>query len=316
MTRIKVIRTDEVTSSELINYTEAFNLAFNLSISPKEFRSKYKSFLGFSFHSFLISEEEIVGSVTVIPMEYKLHNKTIFGGLIVDVFILPEHRSDPFHLLKMYRSLKTYLTQENITFSIAVPNKNVSTYWTKIMRFNTLGELDYNIFIVDIFLGRIGRLGVVLTGLLLVPFHLCKNVLMKGTRRNLKVMQLVRSSDFYEHRLKDTHKRILIGSHEFHYVVGKERNVNVAFLLDFSSRSGDDANALRTAVKYLKHEERISLILFIGQLNLNQYLFWRLPKFLEPQKLPVIIENLDNNDELLNMPLDLWDFTLLNYDVR
>lgn len=316
MTRIEVVQTDEVTSSELQNYTEAFNLAFNLSISPKDFRSKYKSFLGFSFHSFLISEEEIVGSVTVIPMEYKLHNKTIFGGLIVDVFILPEHRSDPFHLLKMYRSLKPFLIQENITFSIAVPNKNVSTYWTKIMRFNTLGELDYNISIVDIFLGRIGHLGGILTSLLLAPLHLCNYVLTKGTNRNLKVMQLVRSSDFYEHRLKDTHKRILFRGHELHYVVGKERNVNVAFLLDFSSRLGDDANALRAAVKYIKNEERISLILFIGQLNLNQYLFWKLPKFLEPQKLPVIIDNLDNNDELLNMPLDLWDFTLLNYDVR
>ena len=56
------------------------------------------------------------------------------------------------------------------------------------------------------------------------------------------------------------------------------------------------------------------IIIFVGKIDLNQLLLIKIPGFLEPKKLNVIIDNFENHKELLIN--DNWDFGLLNYDVR
>jgi len=70
---------------------------------------------------------------------------------------------------------------------------------------------------------------------------------------------------------------------------------------------------------YIKANENVDLILFIGKISFIQNLLFRVPFKIEPKHLYFMVDVI-NNKKISNYEcvydFNNWDFGLFNYDVR
>ena len=65
---IKFVRSDQLISEQWESYTRAFNFVFKQNFSQAYFINKYLNTIDrTSYHSFLLDENEITGSCSIIP---------------------------------------------------------------------------------------------------------------------------------------------------------------------------------------------------------------------------------------------------------
>ena len=141
--------TTQITTDEWESYALAFMQVFEKEYTIDFFQNKYQLTVDKdAYHVFLKEDDSIVGACTVIPFIYDIERKTIRCGLAVDVFILPEYRTDPMALYRMYKILKKELIQKEIAIVIAVPNEMAYPYWKNVVKWKDIGFLNYYAFII------------------------------------------------------------------------------------------------------------------------------------------------------------------------
>lgn len=152
---IKICITEVFSAENWKSYSHSFNTVFKLRKDIEYFKHKYSNTpRGFSYHALLQNDKyEIVGGCTVIPMNYKLNNQLIEIGQAVDVYIVEGYRKNPFILKDMYNDLRKLLIENNIKAVMAVPNELAFPFWTKIVKWNYIGDLDY--WVLPLKLGNI-----------------------------------------------------------------------------------------------------------------------------------------------------------------
>jgi hypothetical protein len=124
-------------------------LANQLSESfPRNFNSeglllKYKdNHKGYSIHSLLIFNDNVVAAFTCMPR--KIGNHSILVGC--DTFVNENHRKNIFILKDLYHSLLKSNLNENYNIILGVPNEKASLYWDKIAKWKKKDELDIVVF--------------------------------------------------------------------------------------------------------------------------------------------------------------------------
>ena len=301
--KLGIYNTKNLTKKQLIEYTISFNQAFCLNEEVDFFLKKYlNSPLEYSFHSFAINEKKIVAACTIIPYKYKIFEKDVLLGLVVDTFILKEHRKkDPFLLLKMYKSLKSEIRKKNLIATVSVPNLNAYAYWKKIVKCQDLMNLNYYI---------------ILNNKIILNFlQIISKIILRNNSQSQKKIRIVKNKKFYKQRLTFNHKIYEDDNYRSVFTFHNEKNKNIAYLIDFynTKTNEKDMSSLIFSINNIKNNNA-DVIIFVGKIDLNQLLLIKIPSFLEPKKLNVIIDNFENHEELLIS--DNWDFGLLNYDVR
>lgn len=287
----------------MIEYTISFNQAFSQNKEVDFFLKKYlNSPLDYSFHSFAINEKKIVAACTIIPYEYKISERDVLIGLVVDTFILKEHRKkDPFLLLKMYKSLKSEIRKNKLIATVSVPNLNAYDYWKKIVKCQDLMNLNYYITLNN--------------KMILNFLQIINKFILRNNSQSQKKIRVVKNKKFYKQRLIFNHKIYENDNHRSIFTFHSEKNKNIAYLIDFYNikTNKKDLGSLIFSIENIKNNNA-DIIIYVGKIDLNQLLLIKIPSFLEPKKLNVIIDNFENHEELLIN--DNWDFGLLNYDVR
>ena len=301
--RLGTYNTKNLTKRQIIEYTLSFNQAFSQNKEVNFFLKKYlNSPLDYSFHSFAINEKKIVAACTIIPYEYKISEKDVLIGLVVDTFILKEFRKkDPFLLLKMYKSLKSEIRKKELIATVSVPNLNAYNYWKKIVKCRDLMNLNYYI---------------ILNNKIILNFlQIINKFILRNNSQSQKKIRIVKNKKFYKQRLTFNHKIYEDDNYRCVFTFHNEKNKNIAYLIDFynTKTNEKDMSSLIFSINNIKNNNA-DVIIFVGKIDLNQLLLIKIPSFLEPKKLNVIIDNFENHEELLIS--DNWDFGLLNYDVR
>jgi hypothetical protein len=95
--------------------------------------------------------------------------------------------------------------------------------------------------------------------------------------------------------------------------------LQTAYLFDFSKKGQRSLRALTQAVYHIASNDAVDLILFVGKLEMKQCLLFKIPQSLQPKILPLTIDVLIEKSHpsyALFMQPSLWDFGLLNLDVR
>ena len=130
--KIIFCRSDKLSDSILESYCSSFNEIF-LKNYDINFLKKYTgNFKGFSYHSLLVDEiNQVYAACTIMPSLY-LVDKEIYVGTLVDVFINPEKRKDPFLLLKLYNKIVNNDRLKSLQLVIAVPNSNAINIGLKL----------------------------------------------------------------------------------------------------------------------------------------------------------------------------------------
>ena len=317
--KFEVITSNNLSDTRLNNYVDKFNSIFKTSYDLNYFKRKYlSSTFGFSFHSFLVHNNKIQGACTAIPYEYKINSKSEIICLAVDVFIDESFRNkNPFTLLKMYHYLKQKLLSYDVKAVLAVPNDNAYMYWKTNVKWKDLKQLNYYIFLNKIptkilntsFIGKL-------------TYHFLKffnRFFYNGihSKENLKPINIIKNNFFEKSRYCGN--QIIFSNNEFYftYSIVNEKNIKTCYLIDHSCVKNGISNiesldfALRNIVQFDIH-----LVIFVGEIFYNQKYLIKVPKFLEPKKLNLMIDLLDKNFETVLLNPKNWNFGLLNFDVR
>ena len=320
----KVCKTHELTKAQLQSLVRNFNTVFESNVPEANFIQQYiNNSKGFSYHSFMEAEGEIVGYFSAIPFTYSY--KTIeyqfcyLGGL----FITPEYRKDALALFKMYKNAKDVLTAEGIAVLMAVPNKNSYPYFIHALKWIEVTTLPWHALPV-----RFGNIIKSRKYLNNASFLFAKaynflsiaaSGLINKKEAKPEIFLLPKEPLMENHRYNAGHKKIKTKKFSAFYKVEDEEGVQTAYLIDFYNKDHErDSRSLALAVNYIISNEKADLILFIGPLRMHQLVLFKVPASKEPRPLNFCIEILDkkNIDEATASNPASWNFGLYNFDVR
>jgi len=316
------------TSSELSqpdweSYVLGFNEVFNKTETIENFQHKYLNTIdNHSYHALLTNNNNIVGGCTVIPYQYNIGEITERIGLAVDVFIREEFRTDPMALYRMYKKLKKELINRGIILVVAVPNDVSYPYWKNIVKWKDVGLLQY--WTLPVKAGNVLKRPATFINFfsgLFSKFLLFISYFTNSSGKDFPI-KIDRSNRIIEkQRYTSNHKIIRDSKTFFSYRVVNEEGLNACYLIDFYNNANHkkDSKTLHKALKYILKNEQTDIIIFVGKLNLFQYLLFKVPYKFEPKHLYftadiLIPEKIADAEFIYN--IKNWDFGLFNYDVR
>ena len=95
-----------------------------------------------------------------------------------------------------------------------------------------------------------------------------------------------------------------------------EEGVKTAYIIEATQEGKRSMKAFLKVIKVIR-QQNVDLIIYVGKMGVFQTLFIKVPKKLEPKKLPLMCDVLIPNDKFSDIyDINNWDFGLLNYDVR
>ncbi len=306
---------DKLSDSILESYCSSFNEIFLKNYDIDFFKKKYTgNFKGFSYHSLLVDEiNQVYAACTIMPSLYLVDKKEVYVGTLVDVFINPEKRKDPFLLLKLYNKIVNNDRLKSLQLVIAVPNSNAYKYWIKVVKFKHIGDLNYQI--LPILSGKLKIFGYLSSFLFLKISSFLNYFFTSSISRPISKIECNR---YFENRFIDgIHNKIIINNEEVYFRIMNEKNFNVAFLLNLGLNF--KFNLFKSLLEISKIRN-IDFIAFIGNLPVRQFSMIKLPHKIHPQQLPLCIKLIDKSipeksiKKLYN--IKNWDFSLYNFDTR
>ncbi len=321
---ITLKKTNELNQSDWKKYIDAFNTVFEKSFSFEFFQNKYeKTIKGYSYHSFLTTEDnQIVGGCTTIPFSYNFGNEKKLVGLVVDVFVLKEHRRNPYALLKMYQKQGDLLREEGITMILGVPNDVAYPYWKKLAKWKDIGSLTY--YVMPVKIGNVIGKKSSLLNFASTVFTKSLTIIstINPSKEKACPISIDRSESIIEQqRYNENHELVDQNGIFFSFRIEIEKGIRTCYLIDFYSKNSKQktAQALRKAISYITKNTDVDIIIYVGKLNFFQTLLFKVPKSKEPKTLPLTNDVLLPNefkDSNFISDIKNWDFGLFNYDVR
>ena len=137
-------KTTELSKIQLNSLVKNFNIVFEKDFAVAHFEQQYNiTVKGFSYHSLMEQDGEVVGACSAVPYEYMYNGEKKIFGLLVGLFVVKEFRKDPFALYKIYSKLKDMMTEEGVSVTMAVPNHNSYPYFKHVLKWKDIGNLAY-----------------------------------------------------------------------------------------------------------------------------------------------------------------------------
>lgn len=326
---IKVCKTQELLPNEWVQMTDGFNICFHTNHSVEHLKKFYcNTIKGYSYHALDFDDAtgKLRGYNSFLPTEYLYRDVLIQGGISGGTYVIPEYRKDVAIFMNLMTSLFNYCKKEGMVIKVGVPNKNSFKYTIKVNKAKLVGFLNYYIlplrpfkFLKNPFLSRLNIVPLFLVWLWVLLNHLIA-IVCSSRKRKCK-FELNTTPEFLRIRFgnKDNYKRISSSSYSCHYRIYTEGNVDVAYLMDFRERDTRTFKALSFAVRnIMKQEKNVAMVLFVGTMNMFQTLMIKLPHKFDPKPLPLTINVLNKDKQIMDDAVDLasWDFGLINFDAR
>jgi len=320
---IKICRTDELTEGEWKGFTESFNATFAEESTAEKKREFYNNNpFGYSYHALAKDGEIVAGHTSLIPRWYSIDGVQVIFGISGGTFVSSEYRNDIFLFKKMYSKLKIAASMDGMAGTLGVPNENSFKYAVKILNKKHIGDLEF--YALPINAGTVlnSNLRPLLNPLskLFVNSWFLLNRLWSyfDNPKEMKAKyRLILSKEFLACRFMKGYVRRVEDGVEIVYKIENENGVKTAYIMHLGDEEGFSFRELVRGVGSILKNENIDLILFVGRLNLRQYLLFRVPVSKKPKKLPLTIDLMDqsfSNESISD--IKNWKFGLIDFDVR
>jgi len=323
---ISVLKSMELSQKDWNEIIHGFNDSFNMDKTVTELQSYYKNNpFGYSYHAIARNEEDMIcGHTTIFPYEYYIDTKKYLLGQGGGTFVLKEYRKEAFLYLDMIQKLKEYCALDGISAFYGVSNKNSFGLAIKLLGSTFIKDLEY--YILPVSLSRVlKRKKLRLFDPMIKPFiyiwcwgYLIKSFLHNTYELNTRIT-IIDSDAMRKHRFDEKYIKYSKGKSLGVYRMYNEAGIRTAYILDFRENGRRSLNSLSAIISHILHKEDADAILFVGDLQLSQHLLVKVPKKMEPQRLPLTFDLLDEKNEELRQILakpENWNFSLMNFDAR
>lgn len=323
---IQILKSFEVSDSLWTEIARGYKICFDLEISIDELKDLFsKTILGFSLHALKFSEDgKVIGHNYLQPIPYRLGMQNIVCALSGGTFVLPDFRKD----IMIFHDLLTALNRTAADLGwkalLGVPNENSFKYTVKINRQKHIGDLSY--YLLPLKVGKVlKKNSPILNGISSIYSSL--NILVNGlvtqfynSKEKDKLLHLDLTDKFKSSRLeRDCYKHLKSDSYTGTYRICDEGGILTAYIIDFKENNKRTAKSLYKILKYIRKNEKVDAIMYVGTLNFPQLMLTKVPKKFEPQQMPLCVTIYDKENMTLKEALSSIknvDFGLINFDVR
>ncbi|MDD2798961.1 MAG: hypothetical protein PHV20_10245 [Bacteroidales bacterium] len=324
--KISVVKSGELNEIDWTQITSGFNESFSLNKQPVDLINYYCSNeFGYSFHAICRNDDdEIIAHSSIFPYHYLVNNEKFIFGLSGGTFVLKAYRKEAFLYVDLLEELKEFVKSKGVVLTYGVSNENSFGIAVKLLGSIHLKDLSYyaipvaltKVFLKKkfIFVDAIFRIilifwcfGVKLYSLIWDVFEIEKAIRLDLTDK------------VYERRFGMNYKRFHSKELSGVYRIVNEAGLNAAYLMDFRRNGKRSLLALNSLISYILKNEKVDIILFVGELSFFQNMLVKIPRKFEPQRLPLTYDLLINDNRDLNDFIskpENWDFSLLNFDAR
>lgn len=315
---VKIKKTSELTSLEVVEIYNLFEKVFNKKRDLSTFFEQYTNTpLGYSYHSMLMIENEIVGFHSCIPFYYEKENEKFTLALGVDTMIDKEHR-DFSNFRKMITVCERKLKDDGFKLRIGFPNDNSFPLMTKGLKHKTIGQLKTYALVRNIsgISSKLKYFDLFSRLISKVQIHLSLLSITRTTPSNYIYKKERNSFNQVRYKWFDAkYKIVKKANFDFVYKIMNYEGSDTAFLIDvYPLNKSNFDKAVRHI--YNNDREKIDLILYVGYLHFIPLSLISIPRKYEPKHFNFTCNVFDKDyfDESL-LDIKNWDVNLSNFDL-
>ena len=135
-------------------------------------------------------------------------------------------------------------------------------------------------------------------------------MLIANNKEKRSNYELVLDHNFYQNRFTNEYTKITLKNIVFYFRIYNEEGVKTAYLLDVKQNNILTFKAIYKAVSYVSRKTDSDMVLYVGSIKLFQTILIKIPKRVEPKRLPLTCDILikDEIDQYSNMfELESWN---------
>jgi len=323
--KIYVKLTHEISDGLWQKIVDGFNESFDSKVTVDGMRNGWyvSNPWGYAYHAVVMDEnEELMAFNTFTPMRYENSINVVVSG---STFVRKKFRKNVMLMALMFKALRERVAQDGFDIQVGVPNHNSVRYALKVNKERLIGDLAY--YVLPISLSK--TLGKHLPGFVdalwrsVLGLHLAFNDLLSSvinTKEKKRYFSCDVSDESFNKRFdSQTYKKVVMDDSRFSYRVYQEDDKLVAYLMDCRNNGVKTYKSLVRACRYIKNKEKVDAILYVGFMHLMQCLLVKLPKIMEPKRLPLVYYILNGKDQEKYSGIEVadnWCFSLMSFDVR
>lgn len=311
-------KTTELTKNQIELFCSLFNRVFNnFQKNPESFKEQYlNTALGYSFHSLMFSDEELVGAHNVIPVNYKFNGENMVFCVGTDTMIKENFRNLA-NLKQLIKQSDEAIKADGVDFVFGFPNENSYAVLKRVFKYKDIGCLST--YILPYRIGGIKPALKFLNPLSILSANLL-SCLSKLRTKSMPINFLIDKDRETQskYRLKwfgGNYKVSRLTDFTFIYRIFMKDNIRTAFLIDFDKVCPINVSA---AVRYIikMDSKNFDLIIYVGFLPFNAFPLIKIPKRFEPKKFNFHGKFLDTAkvDESF-FEIKNWNVNLSCYDL-
>ena len=311
-------KTYELTEREFEQVTSLFNRVFIKDATPAFMKSQYvNNPLGYSYHSMMLDEGQIVGFSSYVPAYYICDGKKLVFAYAGDYMTDKPYR-DFFNFRDIIKNAHKFMKENGVALNFGYPNDKAYPVMTKGKLTKVIGKmhtycLPYRIGGLKKGLGSLNWLSMIGCRI----WAACSGLF--ASKKNYEFLIHKEEESFNETRYKrfdGNYGFAQLKNGTFHYKVKEHEGVRTAFIVDVSPKSPRN---FVDAVKYLlkHHSKEFDLVLYPGELPFGVTGMIKLPRKVEPKNFNMTANILDKEavDESVIYDIRNWDTNLSNYDL-
>jgi len=313
-----VKKTTELTDDEQTGILSLFNSIFKKNRSLEQFQNQFlNNPQGYSYHSMITDNKQIVGCDSYIPSYYIVNNRRRLFANSVDTMVSKPYR-DFANLYDMITAAHEYIKNEGIVYTYGFPNDNAYPVYIKSKLMKDIGSLTtyclpYRIGGIKTTLSTLNWLSIVVVRgyVFLTSLFASRKICHFMVEKEAGIYNATRYK-----RLDGNYNMVNYKGSNFVYKLMEYQSIRSVFLIDVFEKSPRNINS---AVQYVikNHHKEFDILLYVGHLPFKQHGLIQIPQKLEPKKFHLTGEILrkDAIDQDVFFNINNWDINLSNYDL-
>lgn len=310
-------RTTEISDEEIVKIYQLFDEIFEQKRDITTFRKEYENtVLGYSYHSMLLNDGQIVGFHSCLPFYYLDNGKKFIAGLGIDTMVKKEHR-DFFGVRDMFEACVKRMHEEGCVLRIGFPNDNSYPVLKKGLKYKDVGKmityfLPIKVGAVKPSLKVFNPLSKLASWFLIQISHFSQN----GKVYKFRYEKERSSFDKVRYKWFDgTYKTVEKNGCLARYKIQVHEGVKTLFILDVHPMSKKMFDKVVRCL-YKKEKSNIDMIMYVGYLPFSPFSLITMPHKFEPKHFNFTCKVLEKgyfDDSIYD--INNWDVNLSNYDL-
>lgn len=310
-------KTSELGEDEIAQITMLFNTVFEKDRTPDNMLHQYvNNPLGFSYHSLIVDNGNIVGMNVYVPVYYIVNGVKMLFANSIDSMVAKPYR-DFFNYNDMVLTAYSHMKKEGVAFVYGYPNDNAYPVVVKSRLMKDIGKM--HTYCLPLHVGGIKPALKFLTpvsSLLCRAFVAVSGIFASSRADNYAIHKDEATYNATRYKRGDgRYSTAMLGNATVWYKIKEHEGVRTAFIIDISEKSPRIFNrAVRHIVR--NHAGEFDLLLYPGWLNFRNTSMIRIPRRFEPKNFNFTGKVL-NKKAFDDSVWDIrnWDTNLSNYDL-